>query len=97
MRAEALPIRVANGEDLAPLRRAIRLLDSIPPGDLDLAALAQVHQVTLVAAHPHRGELREAPMVIKLNGALHKPLPTPHEAQRLADQAMRWLPRSTHG
>jgi fido (protein-threonine AMPylation protein) len=88
------PVSVANGEDVASLRTAVDTLGRVPRGRLDLATLLQVQRAVLSPSHPYRGEFRTTNMVIRLHGTVHKELPSPGEARRLAVRALQELDES---
>jgi fido (protein-threonine AMPylation protein) len=82
------PAKAAHG--LAQLRLAVAALDAVPRGQLNLEALTAIHRLMLTPA-PAAGQLRSGPGVIWLHGQVHRRLPLPEEARRLASEALAWL------
>jgi Fic family protein len=71
------------GAQHAALLRCIRLLDQVPPGGLTTDVLLALHRLVLPPAHPDRGRLRDGPVVIRLEGKVHRRPPAPEEAVRM--------------
>lgn len=66
----------------AALLASIRLLDRVR-GELDVDVLLELHRVMLPPENPYRGRWREGPVVIRLNGVVHRRAPAPEEAARM--------------
>lgn len=91
MSPQPILFRAIIRETLIPFQTASEILDSVPLGKHGLNALIEVHKAILSKQHPHWGQLREGPGVVRFGGKMVYSPPSPQEARALADEAMRWV------
>ncbi len=74
-----------------PLLEAQALLEACPRGQLNLAVLISLQRLLLPSTNPHRGRLRDAAAVIRLDGQVQCAVPDPVEAFQLTEETLQAL------